>query len=464
MLILTRFLILLMYSAPATLSTLVTNWKETHRAKCGLVSTSGFLHVPGRKSSALMFYWLFPNQSSDTVIMWLGGSMGCSAVGSLADIAGCDKAKSWTNLATLISVDPPGLGFSGERASRGGKPIVEQGCRGLANDLANFASHFVDANPQYKRKRWYVFGERAVGHCVGVVGHVFANSFSGTFAGIGIGNAGINTMVQVKSYPTFLVTSGVKIRLSKKHLVDCLKMIKKCNLPWPFGGQMQCVQARNACGQLYDDVTKHNRSVVDIDAECATRAACYGFGQPKHWVAKMKGLGLEPGYAAGVLNKQFSFRSCIPNLYRKATNFSLPVANFEKYDMVWSRHLLPLLSWATDMNWYLEFLLKGMYKGKTKRQYSVLLYAGSRNFEYNWYGMWQNAKRLQWPGQVGFDHAQIQTLKGRTSKSNLGEILVHDSEEGGRLAFARLYGCAGSPAREKPLSMKYVIRRFVAPK
>jgi hypothetical protein len=93
--------------------------------------------------------------------------------------------------------------------------------------------------------------------------------FKGTFAGIGVGNAAINSRIQVQSYRMYLLQSGSKVQVSKAALASCDKLLKRCNAPWPFGGLPSCVAARNFCGtHIYDAMARSNHSLVDIRKTC----------------------------------------------------------------------------------------------------------------------------------------------------------------------------------------------------
>ena len=200
----------------------VEQWRQTHHAlgSCQLQSQSGYLHVHGRDSSALMMYWFFPS-FQDSVILWLGDSIGCSSVASVPDIVSCKVGNSWTDFSSVLSVDLPGIGFSGNRAARGGRPVVEQGCRGVGDDLVNFANTWLATNTQYREKKWYVFGEGSMGHCVPVVGHVFSQHFVGNFKGVGIGNADIDPNEQIKSIPMYLLQARSNLKIPPAGLKVC---------------------------------------------------------------------------------------------------------------------------------------------------------------------------------------------------------------------------------------------------
>jgi hypothetical protein len=52
----------------------------------------------------------------------------------------------------------------------------------------------------------------------------------------------------------------------------------------------------------------------------------------------------------------------------------------------------------------------------------------------------------------------------KNANSNLGQVVMHDTIEGTRLGFARIYNSAESPAREQPVAMVEVVKEFISKK
>jgi hypothetical protein len=493
-------------------------------------------------ASGKMAFWHLRSQAviSDAIILWLGDRQGCSAVASAADFFTCASNgaanPAWTDIAEVLAIDAPGVGMSAAFDAAG-----QQGCTGIGDGVLAFLKKWLKTqNGAYSKHRFFVFGQGDLGHCIPSVGHILAKSFS-QFAGVGLGNAIFNTQTQMLSYPTFLKKSGLpKTLLSGRAVAQCAKKVKTCNKPWPFGGQPQCVDAWNVCGQnMYDVMAEKGRLLSDLSksGSCAMpmpakgaetqangastptlkatlnadpkRLECYGVGAnaarlSADRLASMHRLGLHPQQE---LDKQkLAWQECIPGYGEKSTDYSLPHGGFYDYETKWSKRLLPLLSWSTDMSWYMEQLLKRDYSkqpGGAAGPIRVLLYAGEHEYRANWVGMYRSAKALNWPGKKGFaaafaklkpetpppvksttddrwgNAAGSKNVRLRHSKSKVvvvgasyfdyaSDVKDKKLDGGGAaggsertLAFARIDKSSSRPAEEHPEAMVAVLRHFI---
>jgi hypothetical protein len=122
----------------------------------------------------------------------------------------------------------------------------------------NFANTWLSTNSQYREKKWYVFGEGSMGHCVPVVGHVFSQHFVGNFKGVGIGNADIDPNEQIKSIPMYLLQARSNLKIPPAGLKVCemdstifwahvlLLQSSEHHCTLPPGLQPTCIQMQHA--------------------------------------------------------------------------------------------------------------------------------------------------------------------------------------------------------------------------
>ena len=123
-----------------------------------------------------MFYWLFRSRDdphNDPLIIYLQGGPGCSSLFSTFyengpfyvkdDITLKKNPYSWNNNANLLYVDQPvGVGFS--RVASPDHIRTEED--GIAKDFYFFIEKFLEANPEFKGRDYYLTGESYAGHFI----------------------------------------------------------------------------------------------------------------------------------------------------------------------------------------------------------------------------------------------------------------------------------------------------------
>lgn len=142
---------------------------------------TGYVTVDEHKDD--LFYWLFQSKqspSTDPLVMWLTGGPGCASEVALfyengpyqfnPDGSLKQNPFSWNNISNLLYVDQPiGTGFS-----HGGVFDVRNEDQ-VAQDLANLLTGFLEQNPEFVGRDFYITGESYAGHYVPAVTYHLLN-------------------------------------------------------------------------------------------------------------------------------------------------------------------------------------------------------------------------------------------------------------------------------------------------
>ena len=212
----------------------------------GVDQKSGMLEV-GPNSGDNMFYWLFyAEQNKDTapVVMWLTGGPGCASEVAVFMENGPYKIDheqnlslnewSWHKSANMIYVDNPiGTGFS-NAASEDDYVQTENG---VAAGLHHFLVKFVEANPEFKGRDFYITGESYAGHYIPAISYEIVENGSDiplNFQGSAIGNGWVNPYVQYPEYAKFAYENGLVSESEHAQMVKdfatCQDLVKSA--PW----------------------------------------------------------------------------------------------------------------------------------------------------------------------------------------------------------------------------------------
>lgn len=161
-----------------------------------------------------IFYWMFQSRQTpetDPLVLWLTGGPGCASEVALffengpyqfnEDLTLKSNPYSWNSVSNLLYVDQPiGTGFS-----KGGIHDVRSE-EEVAVDMANFLKGFVEANPEFAGRDFYITGESYAGHYVPAIAHYLAFEETGldlNLKGIAIGNGLTDPFEQYPAYATF---------------------------------------------------------------------------------------------------------------------------------------------------------------------------------------------------------------------------------------------------------------------
>jgi cathepsin A (carboxypeptidase C) len=163
-----------------------------------------------------MFYWFFESRQesakTDPVVMWLTGGPGCASEVALfyengpyqfnEDSTVKSNPYSWNEISNLIFVDQPiGTGFSNGSALNDARSEED-----VAEDMAIFLKGFVEQNPEYNGRDFYITGESYAGHYVPAIAYhltAVATDVPLNLKGIAIGNGLTDPFAQYPAYAEF---------------------------------------------------------------------------------------------------------------------------------------------------------------------------------------------------------------------------------------------------------------------
>jgi len=162
-----------------------------------------------------IFYWMFQSRqethATDPLVLWLTGGPGCASEVALfyengpyqfnEDSTLRVNPNSWNAVSNLLYVDQPiGTGFS-KGGVHDAKTEVE-----VAEDMAIMLRGFVEQNPEFAGRDFYITGESYAGHYVPAISHYLLNEATDvnlTLKGIAIGNGLTDPFAQYPAYATF---------------------------------------------------------------------------------------------------------------------------------------------------------------------------------------------------------------------------------------------------------------------
>ena len=144
--------------------------------------------------------------------MWLTGGPGCASELALFYENGPymfdDDANvilnpySWNTEANLLFVDQPvGTGFSSA-----GVRDYTRNSKDVAEDMATFFRGWLEENPQFKGRDFFITGESYAGHYIPAIGYYFLNDATDielNLKGLAIGNGLTSPFWQYPQYTTF---------------------------------------------------------------------------------------------------------------------------------------------------------------------------------------------------------------------------------------------------------------------
>ena len=169
-----------------------------------------------------IFYWMFKSRqetaATDPLVLWLTGGPGCASEVALfnengpyqfgEDGAIKTNPNSWNNISNLLYVDQPiGTGFS-----HAGLNHDETNETAIAEDMAIFFRGFLEQNPEFIDRDFYITGESYAGHYVPAIAYHLqkvATDVKLNLKGIAIGNGLTDPYLQYPAYATFSHENGL---------------------------------------------------------------------------------------------------------------------------------------------------------------------------------------------------------------------------------------------------------------
>ena len=254
---------------------------------------TGFVQIDEHKDD--IFYWVFQSRnapSTDPLVLWLTGGPGCASEVALFYENGPYKFNedstlksnpySWNQVSNLLYVDQPiGTGFS-----NGGIHDARSETE-VAADMAIMLKGFVEQNPEYAGRDFYITGESYAGHYVPAIAHYLeftAKDVNLNLKGIAIGNGLTDPFAQYPAYATFSYENGLISKAWKDVMVGGMKACQGLIYESQHKeSRILDVAALEFCQILADSVIGNplhpKFNVYDIREPCDTPPLCYDFSQ-----------------------------------------------------------------------------------------------------------------------------------------------------------------------------------------
>ena len=247
-----------------------------------------------------IFYWVFQSRnapSTDPLVMWLTGGPGCASEVALffengpyqftspTDSTIKSNPNSWNTFANLLYVDQPiGTGYS-----KGGAKHDARSEKEVAQDMAVMLKGFVEQNPEYKNRDFFITGESYAGHYVPAIAYYLLTEGTDVelnLKGIAIGNGLTDPFAQYPAYAKFSYENQL---ISKKWdevlnggFKACDGLIYESQHKYHDNAKVQ-LAALEFCQILADSVIGNplhpKFNVYDIREPCASPPLCYDFSQ-----------------------------------------------------------------------------------------------------------------------------------------------------------------------------------------
>uniref|UniRef100_A0A7S3I0W3 Carboxypeptidase n=2 Tax=Choreotrichia TaxID=141411 RepID=A0A7S3I0W3_9SPIT len=381
-----------------------------------------------------IFYWMFESRSepsTDPLVLWLTGGPGCASEVALfyengpyqfnEDSTLKSNPYSWNQVSNLLYVDQPiGTGFS-----KGGLHDARSETE-VAEDMAQMLRGFVEQNPEFAGRDFYITGESYAGHYVPAISHYLA--FTATdvnlnLKGIAIGNGLTDPYEQYPAYAKFSYENGL---ISKKWDDVMIGGMKACQ-GLIYESQHQeskklDVAALEFCQILADSVIGNplhpKFNVYDIREPCDTPPLCYDFSQ-----------------SDAFLNRE-DVQTTLGVTGRKWVECDTLVHTYLLGD--WMTNLMPQVAEILDQT-----------------QIEVLVYSGDKDWICNWRGGEAWTAATKWSSKQEFNDAEYE--KWSVNGTDAGEMRQY-----GNLHFLRIYEAGHMVPMDQPENALEMVKRFIA--
>ena len=166
---------------------------------------SGLVNLPTGDD---MFYWLFKSRrepSTDPLVIWLTGGPGCASEVAIFyengpfsindDMTLLNNPYSWNAVSNIAFIDQPvGTGFSHITELDHLDSTEDQ----IASNMYLFINGFLDANPEFVGRDFYITGESYAGHYIPAIAYHLTHNVTDlrvNFKGVAIGNGWVDPYV-----------------------------------------------------------------------------------------------------------------------------------------------------------------------------------------------------------------------------------------------------------------------------
>ena len=393
---------------------------------------SGLVSIDSYKDD--IFYWVFQSRkapTTDPLVLWLTGGPGCASEVALFYENGPYQfnddgttlkvnPNSWNTNANLLYVDQPiGTGFS-----KGGLHDAKSETE-VAEDMAIMLKGFVEQNPEYAGRDFFITGESYAGHYVPAIAHYLA--FTATdvnlnLKGIAIGNGLTDPYEQYPQYAKFSLENGLITQkwddVLKGGFKACQGLIYESQHK---DGRVLDVAALEFCQILADTCIGNpvhpKVNVYDIRIPCDTPPLCYDFSASDNFLNRadvQKTLGVSG---------------------RKWVECDKMVHTYLLGD--WMTNLMPDVAELLD---------------KTKMD--VLVYSGDKDWICNWRGGEAWTAATKWGSQTEFAAKDYE--KWNVSGQAAGEM-----RQTGNLHFLRVFEAGHMVPMDQPVNALAMLDRLI---
>ncbi|OQR90866.1 serine protease family S10 [Achlya hypogyna] len=409
---------------------------------CGIVGQeSGYIKLPNKKDDHY-FYWFFESRrdpANDPLILWLTGGPGCSSMLALLfengpcvvnkDLTTQLNPLSWNNIANMIWLDQPtGVGFS-----YGDPADADTNEDDVGENIWHFLQGWLDQNPQFKGRPFYIFGESYGGHFAPAAAHaIFTRNADPAnkhqvirLEGVAVGNGLTNPIEQYahaadmadNSYNLTLVSKAKEAEM-KAQVPRCVDMIRACQTDDSI-----CSEAQEFCHEALVNplFLTSGRNPYDIRQACGggQSIGCYDFSHIEEFLNSpgiMETLGVNTARVT-------QWQEC---------NFQINAQFGNDWMKVYSQYVPPMLEAGVR----------------------VLIYAGDADLMCNWQGNEAWTRNLPWSGHDAFDSMEPR-------KMMFQEKHVGDFRSYGGLTFARVFEAGHMVPMDQPEVALAIVDSFI---
>lgn len=394
---------------------------------------TGTVSIDGHNDD--MFYWMFESRSApstDPLVLWLTGGPGCASEVALfyengpyqfnEDSTLKSNPYSWNQVSNLLYVDQPiGTGFS-----KGGLHDAKSETE-VAADMAIMLKGFVEQNPEFEGRDFYITGESYAGHYVPAIAHYLEFEAEGVklnLKGIAIGNGLTDPYAQYPAYATFSYENG----LISKAWEDVM-----------FGGMKACQ------GLIYESQHKSADPKLDVAAlEFCQILADSVIGNPLH--PKFNVYDIREPCSTPPLCYDFSQSDTFLNRADVQTVLGVTGRKWVECDKL--VHTALLGDWMTNLMPQIGEILD-------KTEVEVLVYSGDKDWICNWRGGEAWTEACKWGSKNDFNAADYETW-------NVNGEGAGAMRQFGNLHFLRVFDAGHMVPMDQPEHALEMVKRFIA--
>ncbi|PBP22713.1 putative carboxypeptidase Y [Diplocarpon rosae] len=382
-----------------------------------------------------LFYWFFESRNdpkNDPVILWLNGGPGCSSLTGLFLELGpssIDKnlklhsnPYSWNANASVIFLDQPvNVGYSYSSS-----PVSNTIAAG--KDVYALLTLFFKQFPEYAKQDFHIAGESYAGHYIPaftseILSHKKRNI---NLKSILIGNGLTDGLTQYEYYKPMACGKGgypavldeSECQAMEKALPRCQSLIQSC---YDSESIWSCVPASIYCNNaMIGPYQKTGQNVYDIRGQCEdSNNLCYP----------------ALGWISDFLNKA-----------DVQAELGVEVSSYDSCNFDINRNFLFQGDWMQPFHRLVPEILE---------EIPVLIYAGDADFICNWLGNQAWTEALDWPGQKGFNEAEIKDIE-LDSGDKYGKI-----KNSGNFTFLQIFGAGHMVPMDQPEASLDFLNRWV---